>query len=625
MSLRTDDHPPQTAAHSPPPPLGIRSSLLLGFGAVSLVLVMTVVTALLVTARLDGALGAVLDERLPTTVLTFQVARAADTLAASGLPLVSASTEVERDSAARQIEQARQALDDTLADFDRRVGGADRMPIDLFNDLRVNIGRLEAIVDERIELARLQADARRQLLTNQLAFQQYLGYRVRILDGDGAVVAQLLARPTPPLGTIAAMAGEMAGLVPVPRFYGVVESINARALSAVQEASPAGLDTSRQYLSSALTDAEAVLNTFPGSIRAEVEDAFDELQTITLGENGILALRERELRLRAESDDLASENHEILHRVYEATNAMVGRGLSEIETMRDSVDTMRRRAMTVLVVTAALGLAVVVALMHFYVDRHIIVKLSELSHAMQQVAAGRLDIDLPQEGPSELGRLAAALRQFRTTARESRSREIALEAGNRRVEDARKALEGKTAELEAANAKLQELSVRDGLTGLFNRRRLDEVLNHEWARAGHGRHPLALIILDVDLFKPYNDRYGHQAGDDCLRQVAEVLQDHARRAGDMAARYGGEEFCLICPYTSTTEVASLAESIRSSVAARGISHDESPHERVTVSAGYLAAIPDGRHSARDLIQAADAALYRAKADGRNRTLPGKLE
>ena len=148
----------------------------------------------------------------------------------------------------------------------------------------------------------------------------------------------------------------------------------------------------------------------------------------------------------------------------------------------------------------------------------------------------------------------------------------------------------KTRALEEANQKLVILSNTDGLTGIANRRSYDDVLATEWRRAARLGHPLALAMLDIDLFKNYNDLYGHVAGDDCLRQVAAVLMAHARRAGDFAARYGGEEFVLILPAAETQKAFQLAESIRISVEQLAVPHEGSPHGIVTVSIG-LAAMP----------------------------------
>lgn len=175
----------------------------------------------------------------------------------------------------------------------------------------------------------------------------------------------------------------------------------------------------------------------------------------------------------------------------------------------------------------------------------------------------------------------------------------------------------RTAELEQANRVLSELSHTDGLTGVANRRRFDEMLAQEWSRAMRAGQALALIMLDVDHFKLFNDRYGHLAGDDCLRSIARVLTEQCRRAGDQPARYGGEEFVILVAEDDVAGVLHLAERVRMAVEALGIPHLDSAHHVVTVSLGVAVLAPELGESAQILIRRADAALYRAKHGGRN--------
>ncbi|APW38654.1 hypothetical protein RD110_16805 [Rhodoferax koreense] len=178
----------------------------------------------------------------------------------------------------------------------------------------------------------------------------------------------------------------------------------------------------------------------------------------------------------------------------------------------------------------------------------------------------------------------------------------------------------RTAELEAANRSLELLSATDGLTGIANRRHFDKLLLQEWNRQARLRQPLALAMLDVDWFKQYNDRYGHQAGDDCLRLVAGIVGGYVRRAGDVAARYGGEEFAFIAPGLDAAEMLHLAETIRAVVEHRGIPHSLSPVGHVTLSIGVAVLVPDARTSPELLLRQADEALYRAKSQGRNQVV-----
>ena len=175
------------------------------------------------------------------------------------------------------------------------------------------------------------------------------------------------------------------------------------------------------------------------------------------------------------------------------------------------------------------------------------------------------------------------------------------------------------------------LAIRDELTGLANRRRMREVLASEWNRANRSGRALTLVMIDIDHFKNYNDHYGHQAGDGCLKQVAQVIAAAAARAGDLAVRYGGEEFLLILPDTEAPDAKQLAQNLRQSVEALGLAHQNSPGGKVTVSVGVAVQSERLFKDAESLLRAADEALYRAKHEGRNQVqvalaslLPGTL-
>ncbi|BCS52393.1 diguanylate cyclase [Geobacter sp. SVR] len=168
---------------------------------------------------------------------------------------------------------------------------------------------------------------------------------------------------------------------------------------------------------------------------------------------------------------------------------------------------------------------------------------------------------------------------------------------------------------------LRYLSMRDGLTGLFNRRTFDEELENEWRRALRAPAPFSLIILDIDYFKDYNDTYGHQEGDRCLGAVANVVNCAVRRPGDLTARYGGEEFVVLLPMTTSADAAIIAEGIRRDVEALSIGHRTSKVSGVvTASFGVGTVIPTRDRSFTELIRVADHALYVAKSKGRNRIM-----
>lgn len=165
---------------------------------------------------------------------------------------------------------------------------------------------------------------------------------------------------------------------------------------------------------------------------------------------------------------------------------------------------------------------------------------------------------------------------------------------------------------------LMTLSSQDGLTGIANRRHFDDFLAKEWNRAIRSQKPLSMILCDIDHFKAYNDHYGHQEGDKCLFRIAHILEQHARRGGDLAARYGGEEFAVILPETSLDSAADIAEQIRQSVYAAAIPHAASENDNVvTVSFGVATIIPRREQHSHLLVSLADKALYEAKQNGRN--------
>ncbi len=181
------------------------------------------------------------------------------------------------------------------------------------------------------------------------------------------------------------------------------------------------------------------------------------------------------------------------------------------------------------------------------------------------------------------------------------------------------ALEQAKLELEAANMELQRLASMDGLTQIPNRRCFDKTLELEWQSMQREKEPLSLILCDIDFFKLYNDRYGHQGGDECLKKVAQILASNAQRGGDLAARYGGEEFAVILPRTDMKGAKRVAESIRSDLKAAAIFHAASKVSKfITLSMGLASAVPSGGLSIEGLIREADRALYRAKLEGRDR-------
>lgn len=174
-------------------------------------------------------------------------------------------------------------------------------------------------------------------------------------------------------------------------------------------------------------------------------------------------------------------------------------------------------------------------------------------------------------------------------------------------------------ELEKSNAELQKLSCLDGLTGIANRRRFDEFLQTECLRSARENTPLSLILIDIDFFKPYNDNYGHLAGDKCLRTVAEALSEVIHRPADLVARYGGEEFGVILPCTEMEGAIQIAKALMNKITALALPHEYSKiADHITLSMGITSRVTCDRTKPADLIHLADQALYEAKESGRNR-------
>jgi diguanylate cyclase (GGDEF)-like protein len=167
------------------------------------------------------------------------------------------------------------------------------------------------------------------------------------------------------------------------------------------------------------------------------------------------------------------------------------------------------------------------------------------------------------------------------------------------------------------NRSLELLALEDALTGLSNRRQFDLFILAEMGRARRTVTHLAMLMIDVDHFKSFKDRYGHVAGDDCLRKISAIIKDNIKRPGDLAARYGGEEFTVVLPGTDYVGAFLVAEKIRRGVQQAGIVHSECPEGMVTVSVGVCAYNPASQDQPDDLVTAADKALYVAKASGRN--------
>jgi diguanylate cyclase (GGDEF)-like protein len=235
-----------------------------------------------------------------------------------------------------------------------------------------------------------------------------------------------------------------------------------------------------------------------------------------------------------------------------------------------------------------------------YIRRHIVLRINRLNAAMQAHLQGK-QVPVPESGSDEISTMGASFAVFVDARRQA---EQQLEQANMH--------------LQKMNAELERLSTTDALTGIPNRRSFDQQLEHEWRRALRDGTRLAIVMADVDVFKRFNDTYGHQAGDDCLRQVAQVMSDQLKRSGDMIARYGGEEFIVLLPGLDLSHAKQLAEQLRAAVAGLRIPHAHGPTGHVSISLGVASNRPHLNMRVETLIHRADNALYAAKSSGRNR-------
>jgi diguanylate cyclase (GGDEF)-like protein len=230
--------------------------------------------------------------------------------------------------------------------------------------------------------------------------------------------------------------------------------------------------------------------------------------------------------------------------------------------------------------------------------------LRQLSRTAKDIAQGEWDRAIALDRSDAIGDLSRA---FATMAHQLKASFATLEE---RIEE-------RTAELIQLNQELEKLAHIDSLTQTENRRYFDRYLEQEWRRLAREQQNLTLILCDVDHFKQYNDTYGHPAGDRCLQHIAQVLVQTVQRPTDLVARYGGEEFALVLSQTDTPGAIHLAEQIRATLHALHLPHCGGEHQRVTVSLGIATTVPSSKETPQALINAADRALYAAKASGRD--------
>ena len=243
----------------------------------------------------------------------------------------------------------------------------------------------------------------------------------------------------------------------------------------------------------------------------------------------------------------------------------------------------------------------------YIIANSITTPLYQVIASVNEAMSGHFCPQMPHQGKDEITELAYKINALSSVIEQNREK---LEA---RVAE-------RTQELENVNLQLEALSLTDSLTGIPNRRRFDQQMGIEWRRAARTTKPLALLLLDVDFFKNYNDHYGHQDGDSCLRKVARLLQSHAGRASDMVARYGGEEFVMLLADTDSEQALALAENIRFALETLALPHAQSAFGCVTISIGVAVTTPDETETPEMFIRMSDKAMYQAKANGRNQVV-----
>lgn len=257
-----------------------------------------------------------------------------------------------------------------------------------------------------------------------------------------------------------------------------------------------------------------------------------------------------------------------------------------------------RRTLASLGIAAVLLIAVTTSAV-LYIRRTVVKRINRLSAVMQAHLDGA-QVPIPSDGRDEIALMGSTFAYFVEARRQA---EQNLAEANAHLQD--------------MNLELERASTTDTLTGIANRRYFERAFEAEWRRALREQQPLAVVMGDVDLFKSFNDYYGHQVGDDCLHRVAQTMARSLHRSGDLVARYGGEEFVLLLPGLNTEQAEQMAWKLLEAVREQNIPHHASLVNKVTLSLGVASVVPDNTSDPDDLIGLADNALYAAKSAGRN--------
>lgn len=568
---------------------------------------------------MNQATDRIVSKQLPDTLTHLSIARAVDTLVVAS-DVIPSIVDAERlESVYQRIEQAHQKLD----------AGLERLQIDFpdahdifrgTTELTNNLDRLRVLSARRIDLTKQIVEVQSQLISNQQTLQSVLLPYVRILYGDADFLNRFVKPEELQSGKFNTLTANTLSRFPISQVLTETEIISVIIIASVNQIHSHAIIADLITLPEAFQKLRTNVRQLSDNLHAEIAPLIDELERLGLSEKGILRLRQHELEMLDQIEQLMEQNRQISALIDSEVVRLVERGQNEIRSASDQAVSTQNFYSSLLTGSVVVGLVLMGLFFFFHVRPDLIERLARVSNALQKIAEGKLEISLPETGEDEIGRLGRAVTLFRSTSLESLAREGELRAKQLELERYQAELETKAAELERANKKLAKLSKIDGLTGIANRREFDTVLAKEWSRMQRQKAPLALIMLDVDHFKQFNDRFGHQLGDDCLRLVGAVLNDSVHRASDLCARYGGEEFCVLVPNALLNEAFHLAEKIRCAIAQSSI---ELPKEAravtVTVSLGVASFIPSDEQLPSDLIRFADEALYHAKQNGRNQT------
>jgi diguanylate cyclase (GGDEF)-like protein len=507
--------------------------------------------------------------------------------------------------------QNRRALTEKLNEELAGASSQTAREVDLWLAQRFfDVGVSSASFEVSENMGRLVGAGRRSAATLQAVarLKDYLGsVQERLLDFEELLVLD-------PTGTVVATGGEEAGEVSLPdgwletvrrhqRFLGEPYWDSVVGKATVMMAVP--LEASGTFLGVLIAkvnfdaanatlghfapgdSGEVYLLTAGGTLITSSRASSPEIMGTTLDPQSLIALEEAERAAIEYSDYEGRAAVGALDRVPRSSWAVV----AQLPQSEAYAQMARLRNVTVILV---FGLLIVVSIIAYALGLLIVRPLGRLTRGAARVAGGDLSVDLPVISGGEVGYLTEVFNDM--VAR--------LRAGREELDAASEALQKK-------NEELGRLSVTDGLTGLFNRRHLMETLVAEQRRAQRSKRPFSLLMLDVDHFKKFNDKFGHLAGDEVLLSVSGIIRKCARNV-DFPARYGGEEFCVIVSESDMGGAVELAERIRTELEAVKFEG-----QKITVSIG-AAEFPIDGETVDDVIATADAALYRAKRGGRNR-------